>query len=113
MLATIGAGRQRLTMGNANRRKRIPWQDVVSRIAAAVFGGYALTYAFTACLTLLLPLSKTEAVLTAAMVSFVLYTSAILWAFSASTPRRAWIGLLAPAFGCGAIVLPLFLVVAR
>lgn len=100
-------------MGNANRRKRIPWQDVVSRIAAAVFGGYALTYAFTACLTLLLPLSKTEAVLTAAMVSFVLYTSAILWAFSASTPRRAWIGLLAPAFGCGAIVLPLFLVVAR
>lgn len=100
-------------MGSANRVKRISWQAVVSRIAAAAFGGYALTYAFTACLTLLLPPTKTEAVLTKAMFSFVLYTGAIRWAFAASRPRRVWIGLLAPAFGCGAVVPPLFLAVVR
>ncbi|MDF0643705.1 MAG: hypothetical protein P0111_06710 [Nitrospira sp.] len=100
-------------MGNPTRTKQIPWKNVVSRIAAAAFGGYTLTYTFTACLTLLLPLSKTEAVLTAAMFSFVLYTGAIVWAFAASTPRRAWVGLLSPAFGCGVIVFPLFPAVVR
>jgi hypothetical protein len=90
-----------------SRSKKFSWQNVASRVAAAALGGYALTYAATACLTLLLPLSKTEAVLTAAMLSFVLYTGAILWAFGASTPARAWLGLLAPAAVCAAIAFPL------
>jgi hypothetical protein len=86
--------------------KRLSWQNVASRVAAAALGGYALTYAATACLTVLLPFPKTEALLTAAMLSFALYTGAILWAFGASTPGRAWLGLLAPAAVCAAIALP-------
>jgi len=76
--------------------KKLSWHNVTSRVAAAVFGRYALTYATTACLTLLLPLAKSEAVLTGAMLSFVVYTGAILWAFAASTPLCAWFGLLVP-----------------
>ncbi|MDN5941031.1 MAG: hypothetical protein L0H94_04020 [Nitrospira sp.] len=98
-------------MGNITVLKKRSWQNVVSRVGAAVLGGYALTYAFTACLTLLLPLAKTEAVLTAAMFSFILYTGAVLWAFAASTPARAWAGLLVPAACCGAIALPLALTI--
>jgi hypothetical protein len=94
-------------MGRCSRLKKLSWQNVTSRVAAAAVGGYALTYAATACLTLLLPLSRTEAVLTAAMLSFALYAASILWAFAASTPARAWLGLLAPAAVCAAIALPL------
>lgn len=82
------------------------WKPILSRSAAAVLGGYALTYAVTVCLTLLLPLDRTEAMLTGAMVSFAVYTGAILWAFAASTPRRAWIGLLALTALCSAVALP-------
>ena len=89
------------------RLKKLSWQNVTSRVAAAALGGYVFTYAATACLTLLLPLHKTEAVLTASMLSFTLYTAAILWAFAAPTPGRAWLGLLAPAAVCAAIALPL------
>lgn len=94
-------------MGKANGLKQFSWANVSSRIVAAALGGYGLSYAFTACLTLLLPFSKSEAALTATMVSFILYTGAILWAFAASTPRRAWIGLVVPAAICAAIAVPL------
>jgi hypothetical protein len=86
--------------------KKLRWQNVASRVVAAAVGGYVLTYAATACLTVLLPFPKTEAILTAAMFSFVLYTGAILWAFAAATPGRVWLGLLVPAAVCGAIALP-------
>jgi hypothetical protein len=79
----------------------------MSRVGAATLGGYALTYAATACLTLLLPVPQSEAVLTAAMLSFAIYTAAILWAFAAATPTRTWIGLLLPTTICTAIALPL------
>lgn len=94
-------------MGTDKRGRKPVWQDVVSRVAAATVGGYLLTYAVTACATRLLPMPASEAVLTAAMASFLVFTGAILWAFAASTARRAWLGLLAPAAGCGAIVVAL------
>jgi hypothetical protein len=94
-------------MGTREPRKKVSWPDVTSRILAAAFGGYAVTYAATARLTLLMPLAKSEAVLTAAMVSFVIYTRAILWAFAAATPAKAWIGLAVPAALCAALAFPL------
>jgi hypothetical protein len=94
-------------MGKATGQKKLARQDVVARVVAAALGGYVLTYAATACLALLLPLPKTEAVLTATMLSFIIYTSAILWAFAASTPIKAWLGLVVPAIICAAIALPL------
>ncbi|MDR4495824.1 MAG: DUF3649 domain-containing protein [Nitrospirales bacterium] len=69
---------------------------VTSRVAAAALGGYALTYACTAFLSVVLPLARSEAVVTASMVSFLIYTAAILWAFAAATPILAWFVLLIP-----------------
>lgn len=77
------------------------------RVIAAACGGYGLAYAATACLLLLLPLPKSEAALTATMFSFLIYTGAIIWAFAAPTPKKAWLWLLIPAMICAAVALPL------
>lgn len=66
---------------------------VFARAMAAVFGGYAFTYAFTACLARLLPLERIDALLVASLPMFVVYTLAVLWAFAARDARRAWLGL--------------------
>lgn len=100
-------------MGKRKHSKPLSWQHVASRVGAAALGGYALTYAATACLTLLLPLRKTEAILTAAMLSFLLYAGAIIWAFAAATPWRAWLGLLAPTAVFTAIATPLALAMGQ
>lgn len=102
-----------LIMGGRNRLKKISWQDVASRVVAASCGGYVMTYAATICLTVLLPLSKTEAILAAAMVSFLFYVAAIIWAFAAATPMRAWIGLLFSMGICGLIAFPLVMAMSR
>ena len=114
LLPPVPTGPHRAKSGRAKeedrlRSKKLCWQNVTSRVAAAALGGYVLTYTATACLTVLLPFQKTEAILTAAMLSFAIYTGAILWAFAAATPGRAWLGLLVPAAVCGAIALPLAL----
>ncbi|TLX64023.1 iron transporter [Stutzerimonas nosocomialis] len=69
-----------------------PW-PVVSRILAALLGGYLFTYAFTAALARLLPLGKADAVVVATLPAFLVYTLAILWAFGCRSARRAWAGL--------------------
>ncbi len=46
-------------------RKKRP--SILSRILAAIVGGYALAYAFAAFISLALPLQRVEAVLTASM----------------------------------------------
>ncbi|MDH0144582.1 iron transporter [Aquipseudomonas alcaligenes] len=66
---------------------------VFARAMAAVFGGYAFTYAFTACLARLLPLERIDALLVASLPMFVVYTLAVLWAFAARDVWRAWLGL--------------------
>jgi hypothetical protein len=93
-------------MGKGTQKRFAP-QDVVMRVVAAACGGYALTYAATACLMLLLPFPKSEAALTATMFSFIIYTGAIIWAFAARTPKKVWLGLLVPAMICAAVALPL------
>jgi hypothetical protein len=93
-------------MGKGTQKKLTP-RDVAMRLVAAACGGYALAYAATACFMLLLPLPKNEAILTATMFSFPIYTGAIIWAFSASSPKKAWLGLVVPAMICAAVALPL------
>lgn len=65
----------------------------VSRITAAILGGYAFTYAFTAALARVLPLDKVDALISASLLSFAVYTGAILWAFACRSATRAWAGL--------------------
>mgnify|MGYP003583084003 FL=1 len=66
---------------------------MLSRITAAILGGYAFTYAATAALARLLPLDKVHALISATLLSFALYTGAILWAFACRSATRAWAGL--------------------
>jgi hypothetical protein len=72
-----------------------------SRVLAAVFGGYALTSGLAVLLSAVLPLSRAEAVLTATLSAFVVYTCAVIWVFAVQDLRRAWLGMLLPAIVCG------------
>lgn len=69
---------------------------VISRILAAVVGGYALA-ALTSVAALALPLSRVEAVLTGTQLSFLVYAAAVVWVFAARSAWRAWGGLIAVA----------------
>ncbi|HEY9094354.1 MAG TPA: DUF3649 domain-containing protein [Hydrogenophaga sp.] len=70
--------------------------SLASRIAAAVFGGYALG-ALASVAALALPLSRVEAVLTGMQLSFLVYAFVVIWAFAVRSARRAWVGLLVGA----------------
>ena len=69
---------------------------LLSRIVAALCGGYALA-ALTSVATLALPMSKSEAVLTGMQLSFLVYAGAVVWVFAVRSARRAWAGLLVAA----------------
>ena len=64
--------------------------DVVSRAAAAIVGGYAATTAVSILLARLLPMPKANATVTAVLATSSLYVCAIVWAFAARSPLRAW-----------------------
>ena len=66
---------------------------LVSRIVAALFGGYALA-ALSSVAVLALPLSKPQAVLTGMLASFAIYTGAVIWVFAVRSALKAWAGLI-------------------
>ncbi len=70
---------------------------IASRAVAAILGGYGVTALTTALLAVILPMVRIDAVLTATLLSFTVYTCAVLWVFAASSAFRAWLGLLSPA----------------
>ncbi|MCD0504778.1 DUF3649 domain-containing protein [Bordetella petrii] len=70
---------------------------VTSRVAAAVFGGYALASAAAACLAVWLPMARPDAVITAMLLAFVIYAIGATWVFATRNAWRAWGGLLVPA----------------
>ncbi|MGQ9364979.1 DUF3649 domain-containing protein [Azospirillum sp. ST 5-10] len=78
---------------------------VGSRVLAAGAGGYALSAAVAVWLGLVLPGPRSEAVTTGILVSFLVMTGAVLWAFGARSTLRAWLGLLLPTLGLGAWAL--------
>ena len=73
------------------------WLQILSRSAAALFGGYALSYAASACLARILPLPAGDAVIVATLPAFIVYTAAILWAFASRDALRAWAPLVLAA----------------
>lgn len=74
---------------------------VASRALAAIAGGYAVAGLASALMALFLPLSRSEATLTGMLLSFAVYTGAVLWVFAAPTAWRAWGGLAAAALLLG------------
>lgn len=69
---------------------------LVSRIMAAVFGGYALA-ALASVAAVALPIARSQAVLTGMLASFAIYAGAVVWVFAVRSARRAWVGLLVAA----------------
>lgn len=65
---------------------------LLSRMVAALFGGYALA-ALTSVAALALPMGTLEAVLLGMQASFGVYAGAVVWVFAARTAWRAWLGL--------------------
>ncbi|CAG8871140.1 hypothetical protein PS627_04321 [Pseudomonas fluorescens] len=74
------------------------WLAILSRSAAALLGGYLFTYAVTAFLARVLPLSASDAVIVSTLPAFAFYTGAVLWAFASRDALRAWApaGVAAP-----------------
>lgn len=64
---------------------------ILSRTFLAIGGGYLFAALSTASLALALPLPRPQAVLAATQLSFALYCALIIWAFAASSVRRAWL----------------------
>ena len=69
---------------------------LLSRIVAAVLGGYALA-SFASVAVLALPMSRPQAVLTGMLASFAIYAGAVVWVFAVRSALRAWAGLLVTA----------------
>jgi hypothetical protein len=68
------------------------YAPLVSRIVAAVLGGYGLV-ALASVAALALPMDKSQAVLTGMLASFIFYACAVIWVFAVRSARRAWVGL--------------------
>jgi len=78
-------------------------KQVLLRIFLAVVGGYILTNLLSVFLSYLLPFSKSDAVVTASLLSFAIYTSLIMWVFSVKSLRHVWWGLAVPGVVLGII----------
>lgn len=72
------------------------WPGLISRVVAAVAGGYAVGALVSVACAVLLPLARSEAVITGMMLSFLAYAGVVLWAFAARNTWRAWAGVLLP-----------------
>lgn len=86
----------------SRKTARYRWM-VVSRVFAALVGGYALTSAATVLLALIWPLPQAEAVLASSMLSFAFYTGVLMWAFAVKRLRTVWLGLLGAVAACGGL----------
>lgn len=80
----------------ADRKKRRgvhPW-TAVARVLAALVGGYWVAWGSTAFLTLVLPMSRPNRVITASLLCFAVWAAAAMYAFAARSNWRAWWVLL-------------------
>ncbi|MFC6632406.1 hypothetical protein [Microbulbifer taiwanensis] len=66
---------------------------LVSLIGAALLGGYLLATSAGIFLGSILPHSRSEATLIANLLSFAIYTGAIIWVFHLRKPGVAWLAL--------------------
>lgn len=73
---------------------------LISRIVAALFGGYALA-ALSSVAALALPMNKVQAVITGTLASFLVYAGAVIWVFAVRSALKAWIGLIIVAVPLG------------
>lgn len=77
-------------------RRLLAVGPLLSRIVGAIFGGYALA-ALSSVAVLALPVDRTQAVIGGVLLSFAVYTGAVIWVFAVRSARCAWVGLLLAA----------------
>lgn len=73
---------------------------LVSRIVAALFGGYALA-ALSSVAVLAFPMNKVQAVIAGQLASFLVYAGAVIWVFAVRSALKAWMGLIIVAVPLG------------
>ncbi|UGV26774.1 DUF3649 domain-containing protein [Rhodopseudomonas boonkerdii] len=73
---------------------------LISRIVAALFGGYALA-ALSSIAVLALPMDKVQAVIAGTLASFLVYAVAVIWVFAVRSALKAWTGLIVVAVPLG------------
>jgi len=76
---------------------------VLSRVFAAIFGGYLMASMAVVLLSHLLPSSLPEAVLGATLFGFAFHVAAVIGVFAAASARRAWALLLGSSALMGAL----------
>ncbi len=65
----------------------------MSRVVAAVAGGYAVVTLTQLALMVVLPVKAYKALLFSMQTGWLYYTGVIIWCFAARTAKRAWLGL--------------------
>lgn len=91
-----------LPHGNAALMYRL---GVASRAIAAIVGGYALSALVATVSAIYFPGTRAEAAIFGMLLSFVIYTLAVMWVFAVRSAWRAWLGLLLPSIPLALAVL--------
>jgi hypothetical protein len=91
-----------LPRGSAALRYRL---GVASRALAAIVGGYALSALVATVSAIWFPGTRAEAAIFGMLLSFVIYTLAVMWVFAVRSAWRAWLGLLLPSLPLALAVL--------
>jgi hypothetical protein len=90
------AGASRAPAAVARIRGVLGVMPLLSRIVAAIGGGYALA-ALLSVAVLALPVSRPQAVIGGMLGSFAVYAGAVVWVFAVRSATRAWVGLIIAA----------------
>lgn len=77
--------------------------SVAARTTAGVVGGYALAAFVSTTIALLVRTPHEEATAMGALPSYLVFAGAVIWAFTARTAARAWLGIGAPALVLAAV----------
>ncbi len=102
-----------MTILTSSMQDRSRKRDIVSRVCAALIGGYFAASASSMLLARVVPLPKDGATATAILSTPILYLVAIIWAFSAPSPSRAWVILVVVALIAGGLTWCLVIVGGR
>jgi hypothetical protein len=85
---------------NAHVHRLLATGPLISRIVAALFGGYVLA-ALSSVAVLALPMTKVQAVIAGQLASFLVYAGAVIWVFAVRSALKGWMGLVVVAVPLG------------
>lgn len=77
---------------------------VISRVIAAIIGGYVFSNLLSILLSYFLSGSPANAVMTGMVVSFSIYGSVVIWVYSVKSLRQVWQSLLITSSVCIIII---------